>query len=66
MNIRESAKRRLRNQARYRVTYEPDYDHEVGSGEMAEFVQGGLQRMRKYNAGPFEASQRIDDLVRLG
>lgn len=29
MNIRKSAKQRARHQPRYRVTFEPDYDHEA-------------------------------------
>lgn len=33
MNIRQSVKRRARHQPHYRVTYEPDYDHDAwGSG----------------------------------
>lgn len=39
MNIEKLAKQRTRQQARYRVNFEPDYEHEVWSSDAAPTLQ---------------------------
>jgi len=62
MNIRKSAKNRARHQPRYRISFEPDYDHEAWSDDTAPTPQSHpdafYPRHELVNARPVKPTTR--------